>query len=150
MTNLRENIRVRKLGKEIDVTQAEIDAMDMEQAAKARRQFDQKYNVEKQRETEMQSKVCRILFPSFVLRRLTTFGSQYAHIGGELSSLKSQAETLENDLAEFENVNRRYKDQLIKVKVGYSWSGPRNPRLKYLIHRCLTWQSTILRSIPRR
>ena len=58
MTNLRENIRVRKLAKEIDVTQAEIDAMDMEQAAKARRQFDQKYNLEKQRETEMQSKVC--------------------------------------------------------------------------------------------
>ena len=26
-------------------------------------------------------------------------------------------ETLENDLAEFENVNRRYKDQLVKVKV---------------------------------
>jgi len=60
MTNLRENIRVRKLAKEIDTTQAEIDAMDMEQAAKARRQFDQKYNVEKQRETEMQSKVRRI------------------------------------------------------------------------------------------
>jgi len=60
MTNLRENIRVRKVAKEIDATQAEIDAMDMEQAAKARRQFDQKYNAEKQRETEMQSKVCRI------------------------------------------------------------------------------------------
>lgn len=57
MTNLRENIRVRKLAKEIDATQTEIDAMDMEQAAKARRQFDQKYNLEKQRETEMQSKV---------------------------------------------------------------------------------------------
>lgn len=65
MTNLRENIRVRKLAKEIDITQAEIDAMDMEQAAKARRQFDQKYNLEKQRETEMQSKVSLIqpIFP---------------------------------------------------------------------------------------
>ena len=57
MTNLRENIRVRKLAKEIEITQAEIDAMDMEEAAKARRQFDIKYNLEKQRETEMQSKV---------------------------------------------------------------------------------------------
>ncbi|KAF9783547.1 AAA domain-containing protein [Thelephora terrestris] len=97
MTNLRENIRVRKLAKEIEVTQAEIDAMDMEEAAKARRQFDVKYNLEKQRETEMQS--------------------QYAHIGGELSSLKDQVQTLEYDLAEFENVNKRYKDQLIKVKM---------------------------------
>ena len=35
-----------------------------------------------------------------------------------MSSLKDQVETLEHDLAEFENVNKRYKDQLIKVKVG--------------------------------
>lgn len=65
MTNLRENIRVRKLAKEIGVTQAEIDAMDMEEAAKARRQFDLKYNLEKQRETEMQSKVRRVQLLTF-------------------------------------------------------------------------------------
>lgn len=35
-----------------------------------------------------------------------------------MSSLKDQVETLEHDLAEFRNVNKRYKDQLIKVKVG--------------------------------
>ena len=29
-------------------------------------------------------------------------------------------ETLEHDHAEFDNVNKRYKDQLIKVKVGTS------------------------------
>ena len=34
-------------------------------------------------------------------------------------------ETLENDLTEFENVNRRYKDQLVKVKVGCSRVNPR-------------------------
>ena len=67
MTNLRENIRVRKLEKEIETTQAEIDAMDMEEAAKARRQFDLKYNLEKQRETEMQSKVCKIYRLTFVV-----------------------------------------------------------------------------------
>jgi hypothetical protein len=52
------------------------------------------------------------------MKNLTTRGPQYAHIGGELSSLKDQVQTLEYDLAEFENVNKRYKDQLIKVKVG--------------------------------
>ena len=57
MTNLRENIRIRKLSKEKDVVQTEIDALDMEEAAKSRRQFDLKYNLEKQRETELQSKV---------------------------------------------------------------------------------------------
>ena len=37
-------------------------------------------------------------------------------------------ETLENDLSEFENVNRRYKDQLVKVKVGRSGVSIRNFR----------------------
>jgi DNA repair protein RAD50 len=57
-TNLRENLRVRKLMHSIVETQAEIDSMDMEQAAKARRHFEDKYKVEKRRETEMQSRVC--------------------------------------------------------------------------------------------
>ena len=57
IANLRENIRVRKLTKEIDATRAEIDAMDVEQAVKARRHFEQKYDSEKSRETRMQSKV---------------------------------------------------------------------------------------------
>jgi DNA repair protein RAD50 len=74
MTNLRENIRVRKLAKEIDATQAEINAMDMEEAAKARRQFDLKYNLEKQRETEMQSKVRRTKLLTSVVRKFITSG----------------------------------------------------------------------------
>ena len=74
MTNLRENIRARKLGKEIEAAQAEIDAMDLEEAAKARRQFDIKYNLEKQRETEMQSKVWGIKIPILVIRKLITYG----------------------------------------------------------------------------
>jgi len=150
MTNLRENIRVRKLAKEIDATQAEIDAMDMEQAAKARRQFDLKYNLEKQRETEMQSKVGRIRLLSPVFLKLTICGRQYAHIGGELSSLKDQVETLENDLAEFENVNKRYKDQLVKVKVGCSRVGPHYSVLTLFIQRCPTWRITTSRSTLRR
>lgn len=73
MTNLRENIRVRKLVKEIAATQTEIDAMDMEEAAKARRQFDLKYNLEKQRETEMQSKVRRAQSLTCVIWMFITF-----------------------------------------------------------------------------
>jgi DNA repair protein RAD50 len=57
MTNLRENLRVRKLMRDIVETQAEIDSLDMEQAAKAKRHFEEKYKVEKQRETQMQSQV---------------------------------------------------------------------------------------------
>lgn len=42
---------------------------------------------------------------------------QYASIGGEVSSQKSQLKTWENDLKEFKDINKRYTDQLIKVKV---------------------------------
>ena len=45
--------------------------------------------------------------------------AQYAHIGGELSSIKSQVKTQEADLKEFKDISRRYKDQLVKVKVTF-------------------------------
>jgi DNA repair protein RAD50 len=63
VVNLRENIRIRKLAREIVATQAEIDSYDMEGAAKAKRNFEDRYQVEKQRETEMQSKVNACLLP---------------------------------------------------------------------------------------
>lgn len=57
VANLRDNIRIRKLARDVAATQAEIDSYDMEGAAKAKRNFEDRYQVEKQRETEMQSKV---------------------------------------------------------------------------------------------
>ena len=57
MANIRENLRVRKLIQDIAATQAEIDSYDLEEAAKAKRIFEEKYNVEKQRETNLQSEV---------------------------------------------------------------------------------------------
>lgn len=57
ISRLRDNIRMRRLVKDIEATQAEIDSYDMEGAAKAKRTFEDRYQVEKQRETEMQSKV---------------------------------------------------------------------------------------------
>lgn len=63
ISRLRDNIRMRRVVKDIEATQAEIDSYDMEGAAKAKRTFEDRYQVEKQRETEMQSKVSRV--PSF-------------------------------------------------------------------------------------
>lgn len=60
VSRLRDNLRMRRLVKDIEATQAEIDACDMEGAAKAKRTFEDKYQTEKQRETEMQSKVCLV------------------------------------------------------------------------------------------
>ncbi|KAL0961152.1 hypothetical protein HGRIS_006124 [Hohenbuehelia grisea] len=97
MANLRENIRARKLIVSISDTQKEIDSFDMEEAARARRNFKDKYEVSKAKENELQ----------------TTF----SHIAGEISSHKAQLRTWEDDLKEFENINKKYMAQLIKVKM---------------------------------
>ncbi|KAI0699279.1 hypothetical protein C8T65DRAFT_659755 [Cerioporus squamosus] len=97
MANLRENLRFRRLKRDLAVTEAELNAIDMEEAAKAKRIWTEKWNVEKQKETDLQTK--------------------YAHIGGELSSLQTQLKTLEKDMNEFKNVGKKYRDQLIKVKM---------------------------------
>ncbi|KAH9969662.1 P-loop containing nucleoside triphosphate hydrolase protein [Russula dissimulans] len=97
LTNLRENRRIRKLQSDIQATQKEIDSCDLEGAAKAKRNFEEKYQPEKDRENEMQQRS--------------------AHIGGELTSLRAQLQKLEQDLREFKDINRKYTDQLVKVKM---------------------------------
>lgn len=61
LSRLRENIRLRKLVRQIANLNDEIASHDMEQAATARKNFDEQYNREKTRETEMQSRVCQLL-----------------------------------------------------------------------------------------
>jgi DNA repair protein RAD50 len=57
VANLRENIRMKKMIREIAEIQTKIESHDMEEAAKSRRIFQDRYHVEKQKETEMQAKV---------------------------------------------------------------------------------------------
>lgn len=57
LANLRENIRFRRLKRDLTATEIELDAIDMEEAAKAKRIWTEKWNVEKQKETDLQTKV---------------------------------------------------------------------------------------------
>lgn len=57
LSNLRDNIRARKLVKDITNTQAEINQYDIEEAAKAKRLFEERYMLEMDKETELQGKV---------------------------------------------------------------------------------------------
>ncbi|KAI9443279.1 hypothetical protein H4582DRAFT_1808403 [Lactarius indigo] len=98
LTNLRENRRIRKLQSDIQQTQDAIDSCDLEAAAKAKRNFEEKYQPEKDRENEMQQKVS-------------------AHIGGELASLRAQLKALEKDLGDYKDTGKKYTDQLIRVKM---------------------------------
>lgn len=59
LSKLRDNERIRSLRKEMKETQEKIDAFDIEEAAKARRQFDTKYTAERKREGEMEAEVAK-------------------------------------------------------------------------------------------
>ncbi|KJA21183.1 hypothetical protein HYPSUDRAFT_141004 [Hypholoma sublateritium FD-334 SS-4] len=97
ISNLRDNIIVQNLTRDIAKTQAEIDSYDMEEAGKARRNYEDKYEPAKAREDGL--------------------GEKYHRLTGELSTLKAQLKSLENDLKEFKDVYKKYTDQLIRVKV---------------------------------
>jgi DNA repair protein RAD50 len=61
LANYRENIRVRKLAKDIRDTQAEIDSHDMEEAARARRNFEAKYGPAKEKENTLHTSVSPVV-----------------------------------------------------------------------------------------
>jgi len=146
MANLRENIRIRKLIRDIAATQGEIDSHDMEEAAKARRNFDHQYKIKKAQEDELHSKVfSTVVFPYIVPYDFC----QSSHIGGELSSHRSQLTTWEEDLREFKDINKMYTDQLIKVKVRNFWTHYPESVLYVSYARCPTWQMAIWRSTPK-
>ncbi|KAF4617143.1 hypothetical protein D9613_005936 [Agrocybe pediades] len=96
-SNLRNNIIVQKLTRDIASTQAEIDSYDMEEAAKARRNYEDKYEPAKKKEDKL--------------------GEVYHQLTGEIGSLKAQLKSLETDAKEYKNVYKNYTDQLIRVKV---------------------------------
>ncbi|CAA7261579.1 unnamed protein product [Cyclocybe aegerita] len=97
LSNLRDNIIVQKLTMEISKIQSEINSYDMDEAAKARRNYEHKYRPAKEREEKL--------------------NEVYHQLTGELGSLKAQLKTLESDLKEFKDVYKKYTDQLIRVKV---------------------------------
>lgn len=56
-TNLRENIRVRKLKKDILEIQAQIDQFDVEEAARARRNFNAQWEKRNEEQSQLNTKV---------------------------------------------------------------------------------------------
>ena len=58
LANLRDNMRVRKLRAEITSIEAELNSMDLDEAAKAKRNFEQKYPAEQKKEQDLAGQVC--------------------------------------------------------------------------------------------
>ncbi|KAF9445394.1 hypothetical protein P691DRAFT_735057 [Macrolepiota fuliginosa MF-IS2] len=98
VANLRDNIRARRLIGEISEVQTEIDSHDMEEMARARRNFEEKYKLAKEKEDNLRV--------------------EYGRLRGELDTLQQQVEKYDNDLKKnFKDINKKYTDQLIRVKV---------------------------------
>ncbi|PBK97431.1 hypothetical protein ARMGADRAFT_987149 [Armillaria gallica] len=95
--NLQENIRIRQLARQVKDIEDKIAGLDLEAAARARRNFEEKYGPEKEKEQKLQA--------------------SYSHIAGELSSLRAQLKQSEKDMKEFKEIDTRYTDQLVKVKM---------------------------------
>lgn len=57
MANLRDNIRARRLVRQINEVQDEIESHDMEEMAKARRNFEEKYKLAKEKEDNLRVEV---------------------------------------------------------------------------------------------
>lgn len=146
MANLRDNIRARRLVRQINEVQDEIESHDMEEMAKARRNFEEKYKLAKEKEDNLRVEVgvyvcmcvmieCWLMItfdysdrwsPVALLSLLFSLSVtllspptlQYGRIRGELDTLQQQVEKYDTDLKKnFKDINKRYTDQLIKVKV---------------------------------
>lgn len=121
VANLRDNIRARRLLKQINEVQTEIDSHDMEEMAKARRNFDEKYKLAKEKEDNLRVEVWINSLdglPIFYPFSLHPMSLQYGRVRGELDTLEQQVDKYHSDLKRnFKDINKRYTDQLVKVKV---------------------------------
>ncbi|KZV65287.1 hypothetical protein PENSPDRAFT_655878 [Peniophora sp. CONT] len=97
LANLRDNMRMRRLRADIAAIEAELNSMDLDEAAKAKRNFEQKFPAEQKKEQDL--------------------AAQNSYIGGELNSLKAQLKVLEKEVKEYKDINQKYTDQLVKVKM---------------------------------
>jgi DNA repair protein RAD50 len=73
VTNLRSNVRLRRLIRDIAEIQNEIDSHDMDEAAKAKRTFEDQYKVKKAQESELQSRVYIAVLLVYVLYLMIFF-----------------------------------------------------------------------------
>jgi DNA repair protein RAD50 len=58
LSNLKDNIRLRKINHDIAATDAELAGLNLEEASRARQQFDEKYPRAKASEEEATRMVC--------------------------------------------------------------------------------------------
>ncbi|ORY30598.1 hypothetical protein BCR39DRAFT_529095 [Naematelia encephala] len=97
-TNISANLRYRNEEKEIEKVQVELDGLDVESAARARREFNTRYKAKLEDETNVQN--------------------HWQLASGQLMQMVEGRKKTENTLkTDYKNIDKLFKDQLIKTKV---------------------------------
>ncbi|GFZ50594.1 Hydrolase acting on acid anhydrides [Saitozyma sp. JCM 24511] len=97
-SNISANIRYRKEEKEIEKVQEEIEGIDIESAAKSRKEFNSVYKKNLEEETEYQN--------------------NWQLAKGELAQMVENRKKTERTLdSDYKNIDKQFKEQLIKTKV---------------------------------
>ncbi|GHJ86488.1 hypothetical protein NliqN6_2890 [Naganishia liquefaciens] len=97
--NIDNNIAFRTAIKQIKDLQTEIESIDLEEAARAKQQFDTKYQKAERERTELYGKLQQLV--------------------GEISQMKQQAKRMQRQLdTDYKNIHSEYIDCLVKWKTG--------------------------------
>lgn len=113
-STISANLRHRSGQKEIAKLQEELEGIDLVAAARSRREFNQKYAGMLNEEQEKQNKVSMNDSDGMLAE-----GIQWSITCGELSQMTKNREQLEKTLkADYEGIDKQYRMQLIKTKVG--------------------------------
>ncbi|KAG8934317.1 DNA repair protein rad50 [Tulasnella sp. 418] len=97
-SNLRDNLRLRKLRRRIEETETELEAIPMEEAANSRRTFDLKWEAMSMKERNIKDKLAGLI----------------GGVGADKARLGKDKKDMATD---FKNIGKRYMDQLVKVKM---------------------------------
>jgi DNA repair protein RAD50 len=68
LSNLKDNIRLRKINRDIQEVETEKAGLDLEEASRARQQFDERYGPAKAQEEEANRQVSRSLLSNLYLK----------------------------------------------------------------------------------
>ncbi|KAI5452761.1 DNA repair protein rad50 [Naganishia albida] len=97
--NIDNNILYRQAERQIQQLQVEIESIDLEEAARAKSQFDTKYKKAERERTETYAKLQQMV--------------------GEISQMKEQAKRMQRQLeTDYKNIHGEYIDCLVKWKTG--------------------------------
>ena len=111
----KDNLHLRRSRTKFAQLQTELANYDMEEAARAKRNFEKTYPKMQKRLEKLKDRVRGYLCGEYL--PLMFLFMQRATLSGKLSTQRAHLESLESDLAgDFRDIHKRYIAQLVQVK----------------------------------